>query len=81
MIRIMSCRKHMDILINKHVQATCTQNKLRVKVFLTYRNQEEVRLKNHLHLEISNHFLICGWLGGAMVLGKLPVPGRPTNWD
>ena len=22
--------------------------------------------------------LICGWSGGAMVLGKLPVPGRPT---
>ena len=22
-----------------------------------------------------------GWLGGAMVLGKLPVPGRPTNLD
>ena len=21
-----------------------------------------------------------GWLGGAMVLGKLPVPGRPTLW-
>ena len=21
-----------------------------------------------------------GWLGGAMVLGKLPVPGRPTFW-
>ena len=21
-----------------------------------------------------------GWLGGAMVLGKLPVPGRPTVW-
>ena len=20
----------------------------------------------------------CGWSGGAMVLGKLPVPGRPT---
>ena len=20
------------------------------------------------------------WLGGAMVLGKLPVPGRPTLW-
>ena len=20
-----------------------------------------------------------GWSGGAMVLGKLPVPGRPTN--
>ena len=22
-----------------------------------------------------------GWLGGAMVLGKLLVPGRPTNLD
>ena len=22
-----------------------------------------------------------GWLGCAMVLGKLPVPGRPTNFD
>ena len=21
-----------------------------------------------------------GWSGGAMVLGKLPVPGRPTVW-
>ena len=21
-----------------------------------------------------------GWSGGAVVLGKLPVPGRPTNW-
>ena len=20
------------------------------------------------------------WSGGAMVLGKLPVPGRPTTW-
>ena len=25
-------------------------------------------------------FLIWGWSGGAMVLGKLPVPGRPTIW-
>ena len=22
-----------------------------------------------------------GWSGGAMVLGKLPVPGRPANLD
>ena len=30
---------------------------------------------------IPNH-LRCfrGWSGGAMVLGKLPVPGRPTIW-
>ena len=24
--------------------------------------------------------VIGGWSGGAMVLGKLPVPGRPTLW-
>ena len=24
--------------------------------------------------------LKSGWSGGAMVLGKLPVPGRPTIW-
>ena len=29
------------------------------------------------------HFqtIFQGWSGGAMVLGKLPVPGRPTNLD
>ena len=25
-------------------------------------------------------FYHSGWSGGAMVLGKLPVPGRPTVW-
>ena len=24
--------------------------------------------------------LTAGWSGGAMMLGKLPVPGRPTIW-
>ena len=24
--------------------------------------------------------LLWGWSGGAMVLGKFPVPGRPTIW-
>ena len=24
--------------------------------------------------------MILGWSGGAKVLGKLPVPGRPTIW-
>ena len=24
--------------------------------------------------------IYLGWSGGAMVLGKLPVPGRPTIW-
>ena len=26
------------------------------------------------------HFSPRGWSGGAMVLGKLPAPGRPTIW-
>ena len=25
-------------------------------------------------------YVYRGWSGGAMVLGKLPVPGRPTIW-
>ena len=29
---------------------------------------------------LSLLFLPLGWSGGAMVLGKLPVPGRPTIW-
>ena len=36
-----------------------------------------------LILQITTIFRIAcihmGWLGGAMVLGKLPVPGRPSN--
>ena len=24
--------------------------------------------------------VVWGWSGGAMVLGKLPLPGRPTIW-
>ena len=27
-----------------------------------------------------NFKTLWGWSGGAMVLGKLPVPGRPTIW-
>ena len=30
---------------------------------------------------ISNSLILWGWSGGAKVLGKLPVPGRPTNLD
>ena len=32
------------------------------------------------HLSFSLLFLPRGWSGGAKVLGKLPVPGRPTIW-
>ena len=29
---------------------------------------------------LSVSIIQCEWSGGAMVLGKLPVPGRPTIW-
>ena len=43
------------------------------------------RPSNVIELNRIGHFnrsysLCWGWSGGAMVLGKLPVPGRPTIW-
>ena len=32
-------------------------------------------------IPINMTFKFAWWSGGAMVLGKLPVPGRPTNLD
>ena len=34
----------------------------------------------HLSILFSSPSLWKGWSGGVMVLGKLPVPGRPTIW-
>ena len=33
-----------------------------------------------LKVEIFSVLNEIGWSGGAMVLGKLPVPRRPTTW-
>ena len=33
----------------------------------------------HLFIYLIIFFIYRGWSDGAMVLGKLPVPGRPTN--
>ena len=38
-------------------------------------------LTSDTHAGSIDHLVQCmyrGWSGGAMVLGKLPVPGRPT---
>ena len=35
------------------------------------------RMTKTFQNEVSSY---KGWSGGAMVLGKLPVPGRPTIW-
>ena len=40
-----------------------------------------IDLVGYIRFEISTYLGVCdnrGWSGGAMVLGKLPVPGRPT---
>ena len=34
----------------------------------------------HIEIEGKGGWIILGWSGGAMVLGKLPVPGRHTIW-
>ena len=36
---------------------------------------------NFSRIPLSHILAYAGWSGGAMVLGKLPVPGRPTNLD
>ena len=33
------------------------------------------------HIGSDTILKLMGWLGGAKVLGKLSVPGRPTNLD
>ena len=35
---------------------------------------------NKFAVDQSSPLVLRGWAGGAMVLGKLPVPGRPTIW-
>ena len=43
----------------------------------------EYAFKSEVFKQIVN-FLLCyfrGWSGGAMMLGKFPVAGRPTNLD
>ena len=39
-----------------------------------------VNLQQNLILVVILYKIYRGWSGGAMVLGKLPVPGRPTIW-
>ena len=58
------------------------QNKSKQYVFLrsddssdVYPNNKAYHFKTHLNSPLA---VRGGWSGGAMVLGKLPVPGRPT---
>ena len=47
-----------------------------------------LKFKNPARVYIGSNILVLmvlifiwGWSGGAMVLGELPVPGRPTSLD
>ena len=39
-----------------------------------------LNLPKNLISDMPFFSILSGWWGGAMVLGKLPVPGRPTIW-
>ena len=43
---------------------------------MTLNSQSYTRVKVMEHFQTN----FGGWSGGAMVLGKLPVPGCPTIW-
>ena len=63
------------------------------KMFLLIQNSSKIK-RTLMHFELlttlttllttctCHQSSICqrGWSGGAMVLGKLPVPARPTIW-
>ena len=36
---------------------------------------------NKISLYAEKAYVLSGWSEGAMVLGKIPVPGRPTKLD
>ena len=50
-------------------------------LILSFKGESDISSLNG-HVEITTNTVIRlwirGWSGGAMVLGKLPVPGRPT---
>ena len=53
-------------------------------IYALRRNKKTIRIFHlkFFHFEPLQSHLIAyrGWSGGAMVLGKLPVPVRPTIW-
>ena len=39
-----------------------------------------IYLEWHMYIHCVDSYCYRGWSGGATVLGKIPVPGRPTIW-
>ena len=60
------------ILAKGHVSVLCQH----------FQRASPLKLLGQFHLNFICSLLgKVGWSGGAMVLGNLPVPGRPTNFD
>ena len=66
----------------------CSENYRDLFLLLTYRRKaaftecKDKRTIFHTKCELLKHFdrIHRRWSGGAMALGNLPVPGRPTIW-
>ena len=54
-----------------------TEHKIKTKNGGIFHPLPYAELTLHLHALAPPPW---GWSGGAMVLGKLPMPGRPTVW-
>ena len=48
---------------------------------IRYAQMDEGTFTRNTDNHITYFIVFQGWSGGAMVLGKLPVPGRPCNLD
>ena len=77
-----SCRSRFFPLILLHSEQPKLHRVLAVLSAIGLR--EDPILKSYLIQRIYQkimYFNQRGWSGGAMVLGKIPVPGRPTNLE
>ena len=71
---------HLHFFLHSEWESNFKGNNLFIGVSsFTKGKQEHIKRYPSCFL-IGNKKPAMGWSGGAMVLGKLPVPGRPTIW-
>ena len=74
--KIMTILLHMDIMSPKFYTTNQPLNGFKIPLHRRYKRKGKQQV-----LAILSFLFYWGWSGGAMVLGKLPVPGRPTCLD
>ena len=57
---------------------TLQDGHLSIYMYLKYSHDQLILDKSNASHVMAIYQIDWGWSGGAMVLGKLPVPGRPT---